>query len=157
MPNWSLSLVRLGISAGLVLGAWLLATCGTPPSTSSSTIAAGGDILIEYRRTGGIAGFDDHLVIRKTGEATLQSKDGATQVFTVDAGTVSSLQHTIEQAGFFDLESRHRPGQIIPDALQYRITCQAGGRRHTVETSDGVIPEPLIPVIDQLNQIITEH
>ena len=156
MPKWSLSAARLGVSAGLILAAWLLSTCGSPLATQSQGAAAG-DVLVEYRRTGGIAGFDDHLIVRATGEATLEKKSGVREVFAVDESMVARLQQAVEDAGFFDLNSEYRPAQIIPDALTYRITAQAGGRRHTVETTDGAIPDTLAPVIDELNQIIAKR
>lgn len=155
VPKWSLSVARLGLSAGLIVAAWILSTCGAPSSTRSEE--AGGVVLVEYRRAGGIAGFNDHLIVRPTGEVTLEKKGGVREVFTVDDAVVAKLQQTVEEIGFFDLESEYRPARIIPDALTYRITCQADGRRHTVETTDGAIPERLAPVIDRLNQIIAER
>jgi len=156
IPKWSLSLARLGVSAGLVLTAWLLATCGSPPSTSSHE-AAGSDILVEYRRTGGIAGFDDYLIVRRNGEATLEKKGGVREIITLDENMISRLQQAVNKAEFFDLDSQYRPARVIPDAFQYRITYQDDGRRHTVETTDGAIPEQLAPVLDELNRIIANH
>lgn len=156
MPKWSLSVARLSLSAGLILAAWLLSTCGAPSSTRPEG-ASGGGMLVEYRRAGGIAGFNDHLIVRPTGEVTLEKKGGVREIFTVDAAVVAKLQQTVEESGFFDLESEYRPARIIPDALTYRITAQAGGRRHTVETTDGAIPEQLAPVIEELNQIIAQR
>jgi len=156
MPKWSLSAARLGLSAGLILAAWLLATCGAPLATQSQG-AATGNVLVEYRRTGGIAGLDDHLIVRTTGEATLERKGGVREIFTVDEDVVARLQQTVEDNGFFELKSEYRPAQVIPDALTYRITFQAEGRRHTVETTDGAIPVRLAPVIEELNQIIAKR
>ncbi|MFQ5595033.1 MAG: protealysin inhibitor emfourin [Anaerolineae bacterium] len=156
IPKWSLSVARLSLSAGLILAAWLLSTCGAPSSTRSEG-ASSGDVLVEYRLTGGIAGLNDHLIVRSTGEVILENKDGVREVFTVDEAVVGKLQQTVEETGFFDLESEYRPARIIPDALTYQITFQADGRRHTVETSDGAIPEQLAPIIDELNQIIAKR
>lgn len=155
ISKWSLSVLRLSVSAGLILAAWLLATCGAP-SGSSSKAAIGEGVLVDFRRTGGIAGFDDHLIIRAGGDVTLERKGGVRHVFTVDKTVVLRLQQAIEEAGFFELASQAHPAEIIPDALIYRITCQTDGRRHTVETSDGAIPQQLMPLIDELNQITAQ-
>jgi hypothetical protein len=34
-----------------------------------------GDILVEFRRTGGRAGNDEHLVVGRDGQATLRTPD----------------------------------------------------------------------------------
>ncbi|MFQ5342327.1 MAG: protealysin inhibitor emfourin [Anaerolineae bacterium] len=156
IPKWSLSAARFGLSVALILAAWLLATCGAPLATQSQG-AATGDVLVEYRRTGGIAGYDDHLIVRTTGEATLEKKGGVRDIFTVDEDVVARLQQTVEDARIFDLKSEYRPAQVIPDAFTYRIAFQAEGRRHTVETTDGAIPDQLVRVIDELNQIIAKR
>lgn len=156
IPKWSVSVARLGVSVSLLLAAWLLATCGSPPIPSSNG-STSGDMLFEYRRTGGIAGLDDHLTVRATGEATLEQKGGIRNTFTLDESTVSRLQRTVDEAEFFKLDSQYRPARPIPDAFLYRITYQNATRRHTVETTDGAIPEQLAPIIDELNQIIAQH
>ncbi len=156
IPKWPPPIARLSLSAGFLLVAWLLATCGAPSGPPSDR-STGGEVLVEYWRTGGIAGLDDHLVIRANGEAALEQKGGQQETFTLDQSTLSSLQQTLNEAGFFELDSQYRPPRTIPDAFQYRITYQREGRRHTVETTDGAVPEELVPVLDELNQIIAQH
>lgn len=153
IPRWSRPIVRLSLSAGLIVAAWLLATCGGPPRGT----AAGSQVLVEYRRTGGIAGLDDHLVIASDGQATLARKGGQRETFAVEKDTLANLREILDEVGFFELEDEYRPERLIPDALSYQITYQQGGRRHTVETTDGSIPEEVMPILDELNQIIAEH
>lgn len=156
ISRWSTSIARLILSIGLLLAAWLLATCGAP-SGDVSNASSTDRILIEYQRTGGIAGFDDHLVIRANGEATLEQKGGRGESFTLDESTLSELRQSLDEAGFFGLNGQYRAANVIPDALQYRVTYRAEGRRHTVETANGAVPEQLAPVLDVLNRIIAEH
>jgi hypothetical protein len=42
-----------------------------------------GDILVEFRRTGGRAGNDEHLVVGRDGQATLRTPD-STQRLELD-------------------------------------------------------------------------
>lgn len=156
ISKWLTAIARLGLSAVLLLAAWLLATCGAPQS-SPSNASADDNVLVEYQRTGGIAGFDDQLIIRTSGETTLKQKGEQRETFTLNERTVSKLRQMLNKAEFFKLNSQYRPARIVPDALMYHITCQSDGRRHTLETTDGAIPEQLAPVLDELNQIIIKH
>jgi hypothetical protein len=120
-----------------VLGA-SLAACGTsaPPAT------------IEYRRTGGIAGLDDHLTIQPGGQATLTRKNAQVSL-TVDQATLTQLTSLLDQAGFSQLPAE----SLAPkgaDLFTYEITYR--GRR--VRVQDTTVPAKLQPVIDLLNSII---
>jgi hypothetical protein len=148
--------VRLGLSAGLVLAAWLLATCGAPGVPASET-GADTAVLVDYHRTGGIAGLGDHLVVRTDGTASLQRKGEAEVNFTLDPQTRADLEQTLAARDFVALAGSHEPGRAIPDAFHYKVTYAGAGGRHTVETSDGAIPNDLAPVLDVLNKIISQH
>jgi len=154
--RWSSTAVRLSVSAGLVVAAWLLATCGAP-ATSSSGQSAAGDVLIQYRRTGGIAGLDDRLTIQADGQAILTRKGGERQTITLDKTTLSSLQATLGEADFLELESQYQPARDIPDAFHYEVSYQVDNGRHTVAATDSSVPEQLAPVLDKLNRIIARQ
>ncbi len=115
-----------------------LSACGASPSPST----------IDYRRTGGIAGFDDHLIIQTTGAATL-TRRGAQSTFTVDQATLKQLTTLLSQAGFSRLpaESLARGGA---DLFTYEIVYQG----HRVRVQDTTVPSSLQPVIDLLNTIV---
>jgi hypothetical protein len=49
-----------------------------------------GDILVEFRRTGGRAGNDEHLVVGRDGQATLRTPD-STQRLELGPATVEQL------------------------------------------------------------------
>ncbi len=155
VPRWSPSIARLGLSAGLVLAAWLLATCGGGPIASGP--AAQADVLVEYRRTGGLAGFDDHLTIQPDGAATLERKGQDPKTFSLDEEAVSTLRQVLNQADFSELEGQHEPGRAIPDALHYEVTYVRNTSRFTVKASDGAVPEELAPALDMLDHIIANH
>lgn len=150
---------RLILSAGLVLLAWLLATCGAPgaPAAPAGPASADADVLVEYRRTGGIAGLNDHLIIRSDASATLQQKGQPDAAFTVDPQVLDDLKQTLEAADFDALAGVHEPGRAIPDAFHYTVVYTTDGGRQTVEATDGAIPDDLAPVLDQLNTIISQH
>jgi len=96
------------------------------------------DVMLEYQRTGGIAGLDDRLVIRAGGKAILTRKDEHSE-FELTSCQISTLKQQLEESEFRSLRRLYKP-------------------EHTVRASDGVIPEALRPVLDSLNAIVqAEH
>ena len=106
--------------------------------------------LIEYRRTGGIAGFDDHLVVTADGQATLTRRN-ATSTFALDKAALAQLTAALDQAGFAGLRAKYLPAGQGADFFDYVITYQG----HTVHTQDTAVPVALQPALAALNQVIS--
>jgi hypothetical protein len=134
MKDW----IPLTIVLAMLTG-WLV---GCAKASSSET-------LIEYRRSGGIAGFDDHLVIKKNGEAIVDRKSERRE-FTLDGDTTDRLQTLFQEADFSQLRRRYLPSQQGADLFEYVVTY----RGHTVRTMDGAVPSSLQPVLEALNRIV---
>jgi hypothetical protein len=137
MRNWILVSVLLLALAGSQAG------CTRAPSS---------DILIVYERSGGFAGLDDSLSIKRTGEAVLTRNSRRYEV-TLDAETLTRLQTMFEDAAFLDLQKEYLPSQQGSDRFEYLITYQG----HTVRTMDGAVPQSLQPILEALNQIIEKQ
>lgn len=122
-----------------VILAALLVGCAATPETS----------LLEYQRTGGIAGLDDRLVIDSAGKATLTRK-GQEASFTVSADELKAIQDELEKVNFSGLEAEYLPVNPGADLFDYRLTY--GGQ--TVHLVDTAVPEAVMPVLDLLNQLM---
>lgn len=122
----------------IVLGVFLAGCASNAPTT-----------LLEYQRTGGIAGLDDRLVIDSAGKATLTRKGEATS-FTLNADVIKALTDELEAVNFSQLDAEYLPGQAGADLFDYRLTY--GG--HTVHAVDTAVPEGMLPVLELLNQLI---
>ena len=143
---------------GFFAVAWLVAACAVPPPPGGEGPAEQSDtIMLEYRRSGGIAGWNDHLVIYTDGQATLERKGSQSKTFTLDQETLDTLRKLMADSRFFEMQPSYLPQRTIPDAFHYVVTYQDGNRRHTVETSDGAVPPELAPIISQLNRIIDQR
>jgi hypothetical protein len=114
-------------------------------------------MVVDYRRTGGIAGLDDHLAIRADGSAALQQKGQPGTEFALDQQTIDDLEQALRAANFEALAGVHEPGRAIPDAFHYEVVYATNGGRQTVEATDGAVPSDLAPVLDLLNTIISQH
>jgi hypothetical protein len=131
---------RIPLTIGLlILTGWLV---GCARGSSSET-------FIAYRRSGGFAGLDDHLVIKKNGEAILTRRSERYE-FTLDDDTTDRLRTLFQEAEFSQLRRQYLPSQQGADLFEYVVTY----RGHTVRTMDGAVPSSLQPVLEALDRIV---
>jgi hypothetical protein len=136
MKEWMLLTLVMAMVTGWLIG------CGKASSSER---------WIEYRRSGGFAGLEDHLVIKKSGEAILTRKSERYE-FTLDNATVTHLLIPFEDAEFSQLGKESLPSRQGSDLFEYVVTYEG----HTVRTMDGAVPPSLQPILEALNQIV-EH
>ena len=105
--------------------------------------------LIEYQRSGGIAGFDDRLVIEGTGKATLTRQDEEVS-FMVSADEIKAIEDALAAVKFSQLDEEYLPGQPGADLFDYWLTYDG----HAVRMVDTAVPDGMLPVLDMLNQLI---
>ena len=130
-------------SSLLTLAGALLAAC---PSVNPQTPA-----LVEYQRSGGIAGQTIRLVVQGDGSAQLYGRIDTTNV-TVPQDTLERLKHVIEGINFDTLRAEYQPPPTErgADRFEYVVACR--GRR--VKMQDGAVPADLQPLIDLLNGVV---
>jgi hypothetical protein len=109
--------------------------------------------LLEFRRTGGRAHQDEHLVIGRDGRATLRGPDGTRQL-QVGPGTVEQLQRELDAARLAELpEDLRRPptaDEPQPDVVEYAVTADG----HTVRALGSALPAELLPLVEALNVLM---
>jgi hypothetical protein len=105
--------------------------------------------LIEYKRTGGFAGLDDHLIIQANGQAVLTQK-GKRSEFLLERTQMEQLTTALDDANFTKLDKEYLPEQSGNDLIEYWITY----KKHRVHTMDTAIPQALTPVLELLNEIV---
>ena len=131
--------------AFVALIACVMIGCASTP-ISQPTAPAG--VLVEYKRTGGIAGFNDHLIIHADGKATLTRRAGNFE-FTISPDQIKQIQSVFELAKFTTLpEPASR--LLVPDELSYVITYQGKAYR----TSDTRLVNEIQPIMTLLNSIV---
>ena len=118
----------------------------TPPVSRPHAPA----VLVDYYRTGGLAGFNDRLVIFDNGVAVVSSKT-VNQEIEINKTDVDRIITLFNQSQFPMLEGSYsaRPGST--DLIKYTISYHG----KTVNVEDSAIPPALQPVIDELNRILT--
>jgi len=139
----------LGVSVVLMIAFVVLSGClgSKTPTVSHPSVPA---VLVDYYRTGGIAGFNDRLVIFDNGVAVVSGKT-INQEIEINMTDIDRIVVLFNQSRFLTLEQSYsaRPGSA--DLIQYTISYQ----NKTVNAEDTAIPPALQPVIDELNRILT--
>lgn len=93
---------------------------------------------IEMERTGGFAGMRVQTTI---------------DTETLPPEQASELESLVETASFFEMPTGASTPPRGADSFYYRISIEAEGRKHTVETSDEVAPETLRPLLRRLTAL----
>jgi len=134
---------------GILVTTVLLAGClGEKTPATVGTAAPG--VVMNYHRTGGIAGVDDRLVVFDNGYAVLSTKTSSHD-FQVSTPELARIIRLFESSDFNSLEGNYTVRHTGADLMQYRITYFD----KTIVTEDTVIPDSLQPVITRLNTIIS--
>ena len=105
------------------------------------------EALIEYERSGGIAGLRDRLVIQEDGSAVVARRETRREIAVGDAALLRLLD-ALQQAQFAVLPPDSRAEGR--DLMTYRIVY----RGHVVRAMDAAVPPPLQPVLRLLNEIL---
>jgi hypothetical protein len=113
-----------------------------------------GRVWIEYQRTGGIAAFDDNLVIyeNRTAEATRRNVFPGTVRFTLNETAAAELNSLFQQARF--LERNHLYPAPSPGADYFTYIVRYRG--YEIRTEDTGVPTDLAPIIAALNRILEQ-
>jgi hypothetical protein len=158
---------RMKCLLGVLLGAGLLlAACDQgPPSPTplpGTTPTPGGLPLdeITYEQTGGIAGLREVLTIAADGTAKLTSRDQPVGALTLPPATMTRLIASLEAADFFALADRYDSGTVADDiyhAITVETTDDRAGSVVAAEVGgQGLTPQPLLDVIEQLREIMDQ-
>jgi len=121
----------------------------TPGSNNSHQAPT---LVVQYTRTGGIAAFNDTLVVFDNGQA-VYSRGAKTGEFIVPPAQLSELQTILLNANFPSLAASYPAPSPGADYFQYTITYQG----KTVTTETGGEPEALLAIIARLDALLAEY
>ena len=131
----------------LILGAG----CSSPPADTGGKPQPPG-ILVQYQRTGGIAGFNDQMVVFENGQVVYSRTTGS-GTFTLTEESVKELEGILDRADFPSLAPDYPAESPGADYFFYVITYDG----ITVTTETGGEPPELVQVIMRLDSLLAEH
>ncbi len=155
MDQESAYFVLLGQVAGYVLSSERLVltdSSGNPLLVFSPAVPDSEEQdlpVIEFSRTGGFAGFDDHIAIYEDGSAVVTRKE-TTARMSLPEGTLQQLYALFDQASFEELGDSYPAPTPGCDYFSYVIVFNG----KTVTTEDTGVPSALEPVFAILGRII---
>lgn len=124
---------------------------GTDDDSGAGATLAPSAPLVVLVRYGGLAGSNDRVSVDAVGVATVISdRSPNSRARTLAAGDLAALRTALQRAEITTLERNYLDRQAR-DAYQFDVTYQGV----TVTADEGVIPEKLRPVIDQLTKLIS--
>ncbi|MCU0631887.1 MAG: META domain-containing protein [Methanolinea sp.] len=108
--------------------------------------------LVEFWRTGGFAGMNDHLAVYPDGSVSLTRKEYFVG-FTISEEELETIEALLVDSGFIGLAPHYRAPPGSADLFLYQI--RAYGK--TVLAEDTAIPEALQPLIEDLTRLVVEN
>ncbi len=139
IPVSLIGMIIIGVAFSGCLGA------KTPPVSRLPAPA----VFLDYYRTGGIAGFDDRLVIFDNGAAVVSTKAGS-KAIVLNATDMDLISDLFTQAQFSMLQKSYPAPRGGNDLIRYSISYHG----KTVTTEDSAVPPSLLPLIDEMNKIV---
>ena len=135
----------LTIIAVAAIGATLLlAATDTPPAP-----AAAHSTLVTFHRSGGFAGFDDRVTVKRDRRVTVRSRGAAARHTRLSKAAMRKLRRALEAARL-DQPPPQGPPSGCADCFVYSIAY--GG--HRVELSEDRVPDRMRPAINRLSRLI---
>jgi hypothetical protein len=108
-------------------------------------------ILIDYQRTGGIANLNDRLVIFTNGAGLISGKNVNREI-SFNQSDLKRIDELFSNAHFSQFEPSYTSRRGGADLIKYTLSYN----NMTVTTEDAAIPPELQPVVDAMNQIMTD-
>jgi hypothetical protein len=128
----------------------LLVTTAVLSALLAACAPAGARTLVTYTRTGGFAGFSDHLTVSSAGAVRVTRRTGDRH-YKLSARRLRALRRAVEDARFATLEPRYGSPGTVADG--FRMTVRHAG--HTVVVYSGArLPGRLSRLLDRLATLV---
>jgi hypothetical protein len=130
------------------------APLGTPPDSSSSACSVPASWTIQFKRTGGIAGFNQSLTLQSDGNLKIQSENPPANVEkSISKEQIDNITNLLAQGCPFKMEPNDTG---CADCFIYNLNIQMNSQTYTMLASDVTLTNQLHPLIDELNNLLQE-
>lgn len=134
--------IILVLTAAVLTGCLGTKTVPEPSPTNPS-------LLLDYQRTGGIAGVDDRIVVFDNGAGVIRSRTISREIM-LNQSDLRQIAAVFDKGGFEKLDGNYTSARGGMDLMHYSISF----RGKTVITEDTAVPVSLEPVIAEMNRIL---
>ena len=116
------------------------APLGTPASPSDSACSVPASWMIQFKRTGGIAGFNQSLT-----PANVQK--------SISKSQIDNITNLLAQGCPFEMEPNDAG---CADCFVYNLKVQMNGQSYVMLATDVTLTDQLHPLIDELSNLLQE-
>lgn len=149
----------------LFIVSMLVAACGAAPAdtpspqpleTPTQTVRADcsppSNWTVEYHRSGGIAGFDQTLILHSDGSLAVQSaQPPVDKQLAIPEDHVEPIGNLLAQACPFP---KAKAEGVCADCFNYELKIEMDGQTYEVQASDTTLTEELRPLITRLDEFL---
>jgi len=132
---------------------WGMFVTITEVTPLSQVETSNGDVLVEYKRTGGFAGLNDHLIVYGNGAAVVTTKNEENR-YALSEKEINDLIALFESSGFNSVNQEDLAMFKVSgnDFFFYSIEF----RGHKIEAIEYAFPESVNPVIERLDTLVSQ-
>jgi hypothetical protein len=146
--------ITLSACAGASGGTDAPVSLGTPTSHLQSGCSVPAQWVVEYTRSGGIAGFNESLTLDSGGRLTVESeRPAAAFQETLSKEQVDAIAGLLARACPFEMNPNDAG---CADCYLYKLVVQMDGRSYVLLATDVTLTEELHPLISELSGLLEE-
>lgn len=108
-------------------------------------------VVVDYHRSGGVAGVDDRLVIFDNGAAVVATKTTSRDIF-LNASEISGIYSLFDEAQFSELQANYPAPRGSADLFHYSISYN----NKTVMMDESAFPARVNPILNRMDNIIQQ-
>jgi hypothetical protein len=131
-------------------GTYITITGVTPVSQAETS---NGDAIVDYKRTGGLAGFNDHLTVYANGTTFVTTKNRENQ-YVLTSKEMNDLIALFETSGFNSLNQADLAMYKVSGNDFFMYSIEFRGQK--IEAIEYAFPESIGPVIERLNNLVLQ-
>jgi hypothetical protein len=130
------------------------APLGTPTGLSASACSIPASWTVQFKRTGGIAGFNQSMTLQSDGSLKIQSENPPANVQkSISKSQIDNITNLLAQGCPFKMEPNDAG---CADCFIYNLSVQMNGQTYTMLATDVTLTDQLRPLIDELSNLMQE-
>ena len=146
--------IALSACAGTSVSTMAPELLGTPTGSSATDCNTPANWMIQFNRSGGIAGFNQSLTLQSDGGLVIQSESPPANVQkSISKEQVSEITNLLVQACPFNMQ----PNDLgCADCFIYKLSVQMNGQTYGMLATDVTLTDEVYPLINMLSQLLQD-
>lgn len=121
----------------------------SPTRTAEDQAEPGRVVLVELRRSGGVAGIDEQVLVNLDGSYSV-ARGGVVTTGQLEREELATLLGALEAVQLDERSGEYLPEDVCCDRMAYEVIYRNLVGSYKVDTMDGAVPEWLQPILDRM-------